>query len=261
MRHTISHGTSTEVKVVRPRGEVILVALEELAILGVLGIFITGIVMRHGDVWNYAGMPLVSGIVCWVNFPHPGNVLKDVRLMEWQAYILVLATVRLWYSGSKEYDLLSLWDHTSLLYLLNFIFATVAFRTALIHPKIGIQEALTITQFTLMSLLCVTTLSSRRGNKPVKLEVVDGLEPSREPLASLFSLATFSWVDGIVWQGYWKPFELEEVWNLREDDIAYSVLSTFRQTKYVDVLEIYYVFWNNILTKASGKQLLSPLLW
>lgn len=84
-----------------------------------------------------------------------------------------------------------------------------------------------------MSLLFTIVLSSRRGNKPVKLEVVDGLEPSQEPLASLFSLATFGWVNGIVWQGYWEPFELNKVWNLREDDIAYSVLSTFRQTKYV----------------------------
>lgn len=105
----------------------------------------------------------------------------------------------------------------------------------MIQPAIGIHEALAITQFALVSLLCIIAVSSRRGNKPVKLVVVNGLEPSREPLASLFSLATFSWVDGIVWQGYWEPFELDKVWNLREDDIAYSVLSTFRQTKYVIV--------------------------
>lgn len=132
--------------------------------------------------------------------------------------------------------MLGLWDHTSLLYLFNFIFATVAFRTALILPEIGVYGAFTITQFALISLLCIIAVSSRRGNKPVKLEVVDGLEPSREPLASLFSLATFSWVDGLVWKGYWKPFVLEEVWNLREDDLAYSALSTFRQTKYVNFL-------------------------
>lgn len=145
----------------------------------------------------------------------------------------MLATLRLWFSGSGDYDIPSLWDHTSLLYLFNFVFATVTFRTALIQPAIGLYETLTIVQFTLVSLLCTIAVSSRRGNKPVKLEVVDGLEPSQEPLASLFSLATFSWVDAIVWHGFWKPFELSTVWNLREDDIAYSVLSTFRQTKYV----------------------------
>lgn len=143
----------------------------------------------------------------------------------------MLGTLRLCLSGSEDGP--SLWDHTALLYLFNFFFTTVAFRTALIQPTIGIYEALTIAQFALVSLLFTIVLSSRRGNKPVKLEVVDGLEPSQEPLASLFSLATFGWVNGIVWQGYWEPFELNKVWNLREDDIAYSVLSTFRQTKYV----------------------------
>lgn len=163
----------------------------------------------------------------------------------------MLVTLRLWFSGSEDGS--GLWDHTALLYLFNFLFATVAFRTALIHPKFGISEALTTVQFALMSLLFIIALSSRRGNKPVKLEVVDGLEPSQEPLASLFSLATFSWVDGIVWQGYWEPFVLKKVWNLREDDIAYSVLSTFRQTKYV-VVNIHEITWAN--SKDQGKRLL-----
>lgn len=67
LRHTTSRGTYTETKVLRPRGEVVLVMFEELAILGVFGIFIAGIAIRRGDVWNYAGMPLVSGVVCWVS--------------------------------------------------------------------------------------------------------------------------------------------------------------------------------------------------
>lgn len=67
LRHAASHGTLTEVKVMRPRGEVVLVVLEELAVLGTLGIFAAGIVLRHGDVWNMPGTPLVAGVVCWVS--------------------------------------------------------------------------------------------------------------------------------------------------------------------------------------------------
>jgi hypothetical protein len=77
---------------------------------------------------------------------------------------------------------------------------------------------------------------SRMGNKAVTQEIMDGLEPSREPLASLFSLASFSWVDPLIWKGYWKPLESCDIWNLRTDDIAVSVLSAFRQTKYVENL-------------------------
>lgn len=53
--------------VVRPRGEVVLVVLEELAILGMLGLFIAEIFLRHRNVWNIAGMPVVAGVVCWVS--------------------------------------------------------------------------------------------------------------------------------------------------------------------------------------------------
>lgn len=66
LRHVASHGTFTSLKVVRPRGEVLLVLLEELAILGMLGLFVAEIVLRHGNVWNMAGMPIVAGVACWV---------------------------------------------------------------------------------------------------------------------------------------------------------------------------------------------------
>ncbi|KAH0609923.1 uncharacterized protein H6S33_012469 [Morchella sextelata] len=219
LRHTMSHGTFTEAKVLAPTGEVVLAVCEVLGASAILGIFIAEIFKRNGDIWNYAGMPFVSGVVCW-------------------GYVALLTAFRLWFSVSGGRDLPSLWDHTALIYMFNFIFATVAFRTALIQPEIGVHEAFIITQFVLITLLCIIALSSRRGNKPVELKVIDGLEPSKEPLASLFSLASFSWVDGIVWKGYWKPYELEELWNLREDDIAYSVLSTFRQTKKASSLAI-----------------------
>lgn len=67
LRHAASHGTLTEMKVVRPRGEVVSIMLEGLAILSMLGIFSTEIILRHGDVWNMEGMPIVAGMVCWVS--------------------------------------------------------------------------------------------------------------------------------------------------------------------------------------------------
>lgn len=78
LRHAASHGTFTSVKVVRPRGEVVLVVLEELAILGMLGLFIAEIVLRHRNVWNMAGMPIVAGVVCWVS-PVIGRLRKRSR--------------------------------------------------------------------------------------------------------------------------------------------------------------------------------------
>lgn len=86
LRHTISQGTYTEVKVVRPRGEVVLVALEELAILGVLGVYVAEIVMRRGEVWGYSEMPLVSGVVCWVS---SGKLGEKARMLTWSRDIFL----------------------------------------------------------------------------------------------------------------------------------------------------------------------------
>ena len=122
--------------------------------------------------------------------------------------------------------------------MLNFVFITVPFRTALIHPISPLARGLTIAEFVFISILCTIALSSRWGNKPVVQEVHEGIEPTREPLASLFSSMTFSWVDPIVWKGYWKSFELEDVWALRADDVAVVVLSTYRQTKCVALLSL-----------------------
>lgn len=74
LRHAASHETPTEVKVVRPRGEVVSIILEGLAILGMLGIFSTEIILRHGDVWNMEGMPIVAGMVCWVSLKQLGGL-------------------------------------------------------------------------------------------------------------------------------------------------------------------------------------------
>jgi len=132
-----------------------------------------------------------------------------------------------------------LWAHTAFLYMLNFVFITVPFRAALIHPISPLARDLTIAEFALISILCTIAVSSRWVDKPIVQEVHEGMEPSQEPLASLFSLITFSWVDPIVWEGYWKSLELEDVWALRADDVAAVVLSTYRQTKCVALLQLW----------------------
>ncbi|KAK4690967.1 hypothetical protein P7C71_g5935, partial [Lecanoromycetidae sp. Uapishka_2] len=83
----------------------------------------------------------------------------------------------------------------------------------------------------LSTVLALIALTSRKGNKIVALDYEDDLEPSQEPLANLFSIATFGWVDAIVWQGYRKTFELSDVWNLAARDKAAAVLADFRQLK------------------------------
>lgn len=234
LRLTISKTGDAQLKIDRPKGEVLLVLLEELALLGLVGIYVAELVTgvyterKHGERAAWAGF------VSWVSSLNEfSNRNLDELTKELKAYILILTTTRLVLKNSTQYPIPQLWAHTTFLYMLNFIFITVPFRSALIHPSSSLARSFSIAEFVLALTLCTIAVSSRWGNRPVVQEIHDGMEPSKEPLASLFSILTFSWVDPIVWKGYWKTFELEDVWALRADDVAASVLSTYRQTKFV----------------------------
>ena len=116
-----------------------------------------------------------------------------------------------------------------MLYSVQWVLAALIFRSALVHPPHSKAQQHTIANFTFTTILLLIALTSRKGNKPVVLEYEGTLEPSREPMASLFSLATFSWVDAIVWRGYKKTFEMEDLWNLAPKDKAAAVLADYRQ--------------------------------
>jgi hypothetical protein len=66
LRHTISRTTEPELKVDKPRGEVVLVICEELAILGLLGISIANIAINVHGTWHHEGLPLIANLITWV---------------------------------------------------------------------------------------------------------------------------------------------------------------------------------------------------
>jgi ABC-type multidrug transport system fused ATPase/permease subunit len=192
-----------------PRGQYTLLVVELLAIAAIDAINIAALVLHaYGPKGTLA---TASGIVTWT-------------------YILVLATCRLSLSNTR-WRIPKVWNHTASLYTLMWIFSLVIFRSALIHPRSRLAQTLVITEFALTSLLFGIAITTRKGNKAVVLEWEGDIEPSREPLASLFSIATFSWVDAIVWHGYRKTYELPDVWNLVPKDKAAAVLADYRQLK------------------------------
>ncbi|MCJ1480372.1 hypothetical protein MMC06_000527 [Schaereria dolodes] len=157
-----------------------------------------------------------------------GNLAALAGVLSW-GYILVLALSRLLLAKVRRNPFPNLWNHTAALYGLQWLFTVLLFRSAIIHQRSQQSQILMIADFILATLLGLIAITSRRGNKVVLLEYEDDLPPSREPLASLLSLATFGWVDAIIWQGYKKTFELTDVWNLAPKDKAANVLADFRQ--------------------------------
>jgi ABC-type multidrug transport system fused ATPase/permease subunit len=194
----------------KPRGQVIVVVLEEAAVLAQLAvhvaIFFTKAWGRHGTT------AAVANIAVW-------------------SYIATLASLRLLLSSTSKYSFTKLWYHTAFIYGFQWVLTVLLFRSAIIHPRSGVQQKLAIVDFTLTSLLFLISLLSRKGNQTVELEYEGDIAPAREPIASVFSLATFSWVDAIVWTGYKKTYELADVWNLAPKDKAAAVITNYRQVK------------------------------
>ena len=111
-----------------------------------------------------------------------------------------------------------------------------------------------IADFVLASLLALIAITTRKGNRPVLLTYEGDVEPSPEPLASISSLLTFSWLDRLVWRGYQKPLELVDVWNVLPKEKANAVLTSFRQYKKTTRLTIH-------LLKFFSPDLLFQQFW
>ncbi|KAI4131960.1 MAG: hypothetical protein LQ338_000944 [Usnochroma carphineum] len=210
LRLTTSRTNESIIEVDKPRGETVLVVIELLALVGEIAINLAAVTLRS---WG----------------PH-GTVAGAAGLVSW-CYILALAALRLFRFNSRWNYIPKLWNHTAVLYSINWIVTLLLFRSALVHPRSTHAQSLIILSFVLVSVLALIALTSRKGNKAVALEHEEGIEPSREPLASVLSLATFSWVDAIVWHGFWTTYEMSAVWNLVARDKAAALLADFRQLK------------------------------
>ncbi|KAJ4367034.1 Transporter of the ATP-binding cassette (ABC) [Neocucurbitaria cava] len=210
LRPSISHKSMSIVAADKPRGQVTVVVLEEAAVLAQLGvhiaIFMTNAWGRHGRI------AAIANIAVWT-------------------YIAALASLRLLFSSTSKWSFPGLWYHTAFIYGFQWLFTVLLFRSAIIHPRSDVHQKLMISQFALVSLLFLIALCSRKGNKTVELEYEGDIAPAREPTASVLSLATFSWVDSIVWTGYKKTYELSDVWNLPPKDKAAAVIANYRQVK------------------------------
>ncbi|KAG9252175.1 multidrug resistance-associated protein [Emericellopsis atlantica] len=198
------------IKADTPTGQYLWQLVEEL---GVIGLVATNAVALNTRTYttSHGQLTAIAGLIVWI-------------------YALILTTLRL-VLGNSKWRIPHLWNHTATIYGFNWLFMVFIFRSVLIRPTSKTAQVLVIVEFAILSLLFGMAVSTRKGNKTVVLEWEDGIEPSREPLASLFSVATFGWVDSIIYKGWKQPMELEHVWNLLPKDKAAHVLSDYRQMK------------------------------
>ncbi|KAF3056550.1 ATP-dependent bile acid permease [Daldinia childiae] len=192
-----------------PPAQDLLVIVEEVAICGLVAINVIALITNSFS--GHGQLAAIMGLVTWV-------------------YVLVLATLRLFLRNTK-WRVPRLWNHTAFIYGFQWLFTIVIFRSVLIHASSKLVQVLIVIEFCLITLLFGIALNTRKGNKTVVMEWEGNLEPSREPLASVLSLVTFSWIDSMLWQGYKEPLEIKHVWNLLPRDKAATVLANYRQVK------------------------------
>lgn len=222
-----------EQKVSYPKGEILAVIIEVLAVVGEVLVNLTALVTH---AWGQHGTSAaIAGVAVW-------------------SYIGAIALLRLFTTSTRFVHIPKIWYHTAFLYNLQWLFSALLFRSAIIHPQSNRARGLTSADFGLTTVLALVILTTRKGNKPVTLQHENGLQPSKEPLASLFSRATFSWVDAIVWEGYKKPFEIASVWDLVHKDKAASILADYRQLRKTSKLS-----WH--LLKYFRQTLLLQAMW
>ncbi|KAK7757282.1 Transporter of the ATP-binding cassette (ABC) [Diatrype stigma] len=200
-----------------PPGEHMLVVAEELAIFGL--VVTNAVALVTGTYDGRGQLAALAGVVTWV-------------------YTLVLASLRLFLGGTK-WRVPRLWNHTATIYGFQWVFSLILFRSVLIRPSSKLTQILGITEFCLISFLFGVAMTTRKGNRTVVLEWEGDIEPSREPLASVFSLLTFSWIDPMLWQGFKEPLELKHVWNLMPRDKAAGVLADYRQIQKTTILALH----------------------
>ncbi|RMZ80548.1 hypothetical protein DV737_g2910, partial [Chaetothyriales sp. CBS 132003] len=211
--HTVSHRRHSVVSVNRPGGATALVSVEFIALLGQVAISTAAVVLSATSPSSLPLPAAVAALVVW-------------------AYIAALAACRLLLSTTAwRLSFARLWNHTACLYGVQWLLQIWVFRSVLIGHPAKLARNLVVAQFCLTTLLLFIALTSRTGNQAVLVEYEGDMEPSREPLASLLSHATFAWVDPIVWQGYKKPLEMSQVWNVTLKDKAETALAQFRQVK------------------------------
>ncbi|WPG97462.1 Hypothetical protein R9X50_00023800 [Acrodontium crateriforme] len=214
LRPTRSNAGSSIRAIDRPRGEIFISAMEEVGVLADLGVQIAFLVHTYGNKRTTAS---IMSVAVWT-------------------YIAALTSLRLMFSSTSRFSFPKLWYHTASLYAIQWVLVVMVFRSHIIHPRDQYTQALACSHFALVSALLLIALGSRKGNHAVELEYDGDIQPSREPLASVLSLMTFSWVDAIVWQGYKKTTEMSDVWNLMPKDKAAAVLADYRQVKKSTIL-------------------------
>lgn len=160
-----------------------------------------------------------------------GGYAPMIAITAFWFYALTLVVARISLIKASVTPVVPLWAHSSTLYLVAFISYLVTFRSTILYPYSSQSRFFNIVESVLSLVLFVNNFSAKIGDKPGRLYVKGDIFPSIEPISSIFSLITYSWIDSTIWTGYFRSLTAKDIWELRIDDHASFVLTAFRSLK------------------------------
>ena len=164
---------------------------------------------------------------------HSGNVIALAGSIAW-GYIFVLNLLRIIIFPFDKAMFRTLWLHTAVFYHLQWAFTLVIARSVIVHQTAALPRAFGLANCALVTVLvAIVTFTPAYEISRLSTRDSGALELSREAQASVFGLATFQWVDSVVWKGYKRTLELQDVWALDDGDKASNILQRFRNLRRV----------------------------
>lgn len=164
---------------------------------------------------------------------------QDNTLVPWAnaffwTYFFLLTTFRLKCSSTglpEKYP--DLWYHSFNLIFVYFFSALFLIRSALLNHTLNkLSKDFYIVEFLLVSAMFLILGSDKFGDRPITVYVTQGLTPSPEPMASFFSVSSYSWLEDMIYAAKKVTPTVKDVWSLKLEDNAYAVILKFHKVKF-----------------------------
>ncbi|KAH3901580.1 uncharacterized protein SCDLUD_001343 [Saccharomycodes ludwigii] len=150
------------------------------------------------------------------------------------AWLLIVSTLRLLninqnVSWCNNYPG-NLWAVSFTSYMFMFLGSLLPFRSVLIG---NIVNPILIKYYTSQFIVCTTLFlllftAKIKNGLPLIYKTDPNITPSPEPVTSILSFVSWSWLNGFVWNAHLRPVTLKDIWGLRIDDYAVFVLRKFK---------------------------------
>ncbi|KAK9477095.1 hypothetical protein V1514DRAFT_334856, partial [Lipomyces japonicus] len=203
-----------EIRFVRQRGDRARAASEQFLLLAIIMFHFAVLAVRlfydPEEEWNHVAMRSSIAILFWL-YLFFLSLYKNSRL-------LISVPIMIYV-------------HAIFMYFLSWLIASLDLRTIFIRNVSFLTQLITVANFLVSTGVCIVTLASPVGHPPAYIETVKGLEPNPQPMASLFSVLSFSWVGSLVKVGMFRPLTIEDVWDLEDDLRSCRVSIQFRDVR------------------------------